>query len=297
MFTGCGTAMVTPFQKDGSLDEATLRKLIRRQIEQGIDFLVPCGTTGESPTLTRDEHLKVVAITIEESARKVPVLAGAGGNNTREVIEMARACQKLGADGILSVTPYYNKATQEGLFQHYKAIAESIEIPIIVYSVQGRTGVNIEPATVVRLAGIDRIIGIKEASGNITQVAEIMNRVPENFIVLSGDDAMTLPVISLGGRGIVSVVSNQIPGAMTELARLANKGDYDGARKLQSRYFPLMQVNFVEANPIPAKWAMSVMGLLKPVYRLPMVEPSAASQQKIEQVLESVGLLAAAGAH
>src|ERR1035438_10704725 len=259
MFTGCGTAMVTPFQENGSLDEATLRKLVRRQIEQGIDFLVPCGTTGESPTLTRDEHLRVVEITIQEAAHKVPVLAGAGGNDTRHVIEMARACQKLGADGILSVTPYYNKATQEGLFQHYKAIAESIEMPIILYSVQGRTGVNIEPATVVRLAEIDRIVGIKEASGNIAQVAEILNRVPEKFIVLSGDDAMTLPVISLGGRGIVSVVSNQIPGAMTELARLANRGDFGGARKLQRRWLPLMQVNFIEANPIPAKWAMSVI--------------------------------------
>jgi 4-hydroxy-tetrahydrodipicolinate synthase len=297
MFTGCGTAMVTPFQENGSLDEATLRKLVRRQIEQGIDFLVPCGTTGESPTLSRDEHLRVVAITIEEAAHKVPVLAGAGGNNTHEVVELARECQKLGADGILSVTPYYNKATQEGLYQHYKAIAASIQIPIILYSVQGRTGVNIEPSTVVRLAEIENIVGIKEASGNITQIAEIVNRVPDEFIVLSGDDAMTLPVISLGGRGIVSVVSNQIPGAMSELARLASRGDFDGARKLQHRYFPLMQVNFIEANPIPAKWAMSVMGLLKPVYRLPMVEPSAANKQKMEQVLESVGLLAAAGAH
>jgi 4-hydroxy-tetrahydrodipicolinate synthase len=297
MFTGCGTAMVTPFQENGSLDETTLRKLVRRQIDQGIDFLVPCGTTGESPTLSREEHLRVVAITIEEAKGKVPVLAGAGGNNTHEVVELARECQKLGADGVLSVTPYYNKATQEGLYQHYKAIAGSITIPIILYSVQGRTGVNIEPSTVVRLAEIENITGIKEASGNITQIAEIVHRVPENFIVLSGDDAMTLPVISLGGRGIVSVASNQIPGAMTELARLADKNDFDGARKMQRRWLPLMQVNFVEANPIPAKWAMSVMGLLKPVYRLPMVEPSAASKQKIEQVLESVGLLAAAGAH
>jgi 4-hydroxy-tetrahydrodipicolinate synthase len=279
------------------LDEETLRKLVRRQIEQGIDFLVPCGTTGESPTLTREEHLRTVAITIEESAGKVPVLAGAGGNNTHEVIELARECQKLGADGILSVTPYYNKATQEGLYRHYKAIAASIKIPIILYSVQGRTGVNIEPATVVRLAEIENIIGIKEASGNITQIAEIVNRVPEKFIVLSGDDAMTLPVISLGGRGIVSVVSNQIPGAMTELARLANQGDFAAARQRQRRWLPLMQINFVEANPIPVKWAMSVMGLIEPAYRLPMVEPTAASKQKIEQVLESVGLLAAAGAH
>jgi 4-hydroxy-tetrahydrodipicolinate synthase len=289
--------MVTPFRKDGSLDEETLRKLVRRQIEQGIDFLVPCGTTGESPTLTRDEHLRVVAITIEESAHKAPVLAGAGGNNTHEVIEMARACQKLGADGILSVTPYYNKATQEGLVQHYKAIAESIRIPIVLYSVQGRTGVNIEPATVVRLAEIDRIVGIKEASGNITQIAEILQRVPENFIVLSGDDAMTLPVISLGGRGVVSVISNQIPAAMTELARLANANDFEAARKLQRRWLPLMQVNFVESNPIPVKWGMAVMGLLQPVYRLPLVEPLPANRQKIEQALETAGLLAAAGAH
>jgi 4-hydroxy-tetrahydrodipicolinate synthase len=297
MFTGCGTAMVTPFRQDGSLDETTLRKLVRRQIEQGIDFLVPCGTTGESPTLSRDEHLRVVAITVEEVAHKIPVLAGAGGYNTREVIELARECQKLGVDGVLSVTPYYNKPTQEGLYQHYKAIAAAIEIPIILYSVQGRTGVNIEPATVVRLAEIENIIGIKEASGNITQIAEVVHRVPENFIVLSGDDAMTLPVISLGGRGVISVVSNQIPGAMSELARLANRNDFEGARKLQRRYMPLMQINFVEANPLPVKWAMSVMGLLEPVYRLPMVEPLPASKQKIEQVLESVGLLAAAGAH
>jgi 4-hydroxy-tetrahydrodipicolinate synthase len=297
MFTGCGTAMVTPFRQDGSLDETTLRKLVRRQIEQGIDFLVPCGTTGESPTLSRDEHLRVVAITVEEVAHKIPVLAGAGGYNTREVIELARECQKLGVDGVLSVTPYYNKPTQEGLYQHYKAIAGAIQMPIILYSVQGRTGVNIEPATVVRLAEIENIIGIKEASGNITQIAEVVHRVPENFIVLSGDDAMTLPVISLGGRGVISVVSNQIPGAMSELARLANRNDFEGARKLQRRYMPLMQINFVEANPLPVKWAMSVMGLLEPVYRLPMVEPLPASKQKIEQVLESVGLLAAAGAH
>lgn len=297
MFTGCGTAMVTPFQANGSLDEATLRKLVRRQIEQGIDFLVPCGTTGESPTLSREEHLRVVAITIEECGHKVPVLAGAGGNNTREVIELAQECQKLGADGILSVTPYYNKATQEGLYQHYKAIAASIRIPIILYSVQGRTGINIDPSTVVRLAEIESIIGVKEASGNITQIAEILHRVPEKFIVLSGDDAMTLPVISLGGRGVVSVISNQIPGAMTELTRLANQGDFKAARDLQRRYLTLMQINFIEANPIPVKWGMSVMGLLEPVYRLPMVEPSAANKQKIEQVMESVGLMAAAGAH
>jgi len=290
--------MVTPFRRDGSLDEETLRRLVRRQIEQGIDFLVPCGTTGESPTLTREEHLRVVEITIEEAkvkirGRRIPVLAGAGGYNTHEVIELALACQKLGVDGILSVTPYYNKPTQEGLYQHYKAIARAIHIPVILYSVQGRTGVNIEPATVERLAGIDNIIGIKEASGNILQIADVIHRVPENFLVLSGDDGMTLPVIALGGRGLVSVVSDQVPGAMSELVRLAMKSDFGLARELQRRYMPLMQVNFIEANPIPVKWGMSAMGLLEPVYRLPLVEPLPASRKKIEEVVAAVGLLAA----
>jgi len=296
MFTGCGTALITPFRGNGSLDEATLRKLIRRQIDQGINFLVPCGTTGESPTLSREEHLRVVAIAIEESARRVPVLAGAGGYNTHEVIELARECEKLGADGVLSVAPYYNKPTQEGLYQHFKAIAASIRIPVILYSIQGRTGINIDPATIVRLSQIDNIVGVKEASGNITQIADIIDRLPA-FTVLSGDDAMTLPVISLGGRGVISVVSNQIPGAMAELTRLANNGDFAGARKLQRKWFPLMQVNFIEANPGPVKWAMSVMGLIEPAYRLPMVEPGAANKKKIEEVLTSAGLLATAGAH
>ena len=295
MFTGCGTAMVTPFRTDGSLDEATLRTLVRRQIEHGIDFLVPCGTTGESPTLTREEHLRVVAITVEESSGRVPVLAGAGGYNTHEVIELARECESIGADGVLSVTPYYNKPTQEGLFQHYKAIASAVRLPIVVYSIQGRTGINVEPGTLVRLAEIENIVGVKEASGNISQMAEILNRLPEGFTVLSGDDAITLPLIALGGQGVISVVSNQIPRVMTELARLGNQGDFESARELQRRYFPLMQINFVEANPGPVKWAMYRMGLLEPIYRLPMIPPSAASQQKIEQVLDSVGLAVAMG--
>jgi 4-hydroxy-tetrahydrodipicolinate synthase len=293
--------MVTPFRRDGTLNESTLRKLVRRQIDQDIDFLVPCGTTGESPVLTREEHLRIVAITIEEASaksrgRKIPVLAGAGGYNTHEVIELARECQKLGADGILSVTPYYNKPTQEGLYRHYKAIAQAIQIPIILYSVQGRTGVNIEPATVARLAEVDNIIGIKEASGNIGQIADVIHRVPEDFIVLSGDDVMTLPVISLGGRGLVSVASNQVPGAMSELVRLAMKSDFGLARELQRRYMPLTQINFIEANPIPVKWGMSIMGLLEPVYRLPLVEPLPASQKKIEEVFASMGILAESGA-
>src|SRR6202795_104413 len=230
MFAGCGTAMVTPFRGDGSLDEPALRNLTRRQIDAGIDFLVPCGTTGESPTLTHEEHLRVVEITVEVAKGKVPVVAGAGGYNTTEVIALAREIAALGADGILSVTPYYNKPTQEGLYQHYRAIAEALPLPIILYSVQGRTGMNIEPGTVKRLAEIENIVGIKEASGNVSQMAAILNAVPEGFIVLSGDDAITLPIISLGGRGVISVVSNEIPAEMSQLTRLALQGDFPSAR-------------------------------------------------------------------
>src|SRR6266446_3683955 len=253
MFTGSGTALVTPFRADGSLDEATLRRLVQRQIDAGINFLVPCGTTGESPTLTHEEHLRIVEITVELAKGKVPVLAGAGGYNTAEVVSLGRELTDLGADGILSVTPYYNKPTQEGLFQHYRAIAEAVPLPIVLYSVQGRTGVNIEPGTVKRLAGIENIVGIKEASGNVSQMAAILNAVPEGFIVLSGDDAITLPVISLGGRGVISVVSNEIPAEMSQLTRLALQGDYPAAREIHRRYLSLMEINFVESNPIPVK--------------------------------------------
>ncbi|MGB7721497.1 MAG: 4-hydroxy-tetrahydrodipicolinate synthase [Bryobacteraceae bacterium] len=291
MFTGCGTALVTPFRRDLSLDEETLRELIRRQIDAGIDFLVPCGTTGESPTLTRAEHLRVVGIALEEAHGKVPVLAGASGYNTNEVIELARELERMGVDGILSVTPYYNKPTQEGLYQHYKAIASAIRLPIVVYSVQGRTGVNVEPATMARLASIENIVGVKEASGNIGQVATILNQVPTTFTVLSGDDAVTIPVMALGGRGIVSVVSNQIPGEMTQLAQACLRGDFETARRVQARYLPLMNVNFVESNPIPVKAAMGLMGLLEPVYRLPMTPPSPANLARIAKVLEVAGLL------
>jgi len=291
MFTGCGTALVTPFRRDLSLDEETLRRLVRRQIEAGINFLVPCGTTGESPTLTRAEHLRVVEITLEEAHGKVPVVGGAGGYNTHEVIELARDLEHMGVDGILSVTPYYNKTTQEGLYQHYKAIAGAARLPIVVYSVQGRTGVNVEPGTLARLAQIENIVAVKEASGNIAQMANVLHEVPPGFAVLSGDDAITIPLIALGGRGIVSVVSNQIPAEMTQLAQACLRGDFAAARDIQRRYLPLMNVNFVESNPIPVKAAMGLMGLLEPVYRLPMVPPGASSLAKIEQVLESVGLL------
>ncbi len=291
MFTGCGTAMVTPFRRDGALDESTLRNLIQRQIDGGIDFLVPCGTTGESPTLTHEEHLRVVEITVEVAGGKVPVLAGAGGYNTAEVIALARELAAHGADGILSVTPYYNKPTQEGLYQHYRAIAGAVSLPIILYSVQGRTGVNIEPATVKRLAEIENIVGIKEASGSIGQMAAILNVVPDDFIVLSGDDAITLPLIALGGRWVISVVSNEIPAEMTRLARLANQGDFAGARELHRRFHPLMEVNFVESNPIPVKAAMAEMGLLEAAWRLPLVPPKAENHARICSVLASLGLV------
>jgi len=291
MFTGCGTALVTPFRRDLSLDEETLRRLVRRQIEAGINFLVPCGTTGESPTLTRAEHLRVIEITLEEAHGKVPVVGGAGGYNTHEVIELARELEHMGISGILSVTPYYNKPTQEGLYQHYKAIANAVRLPIVVYSVQGRTGVNVEPSTLARLAQIETIVAVKEASGNIAQMANVLHEVPPSFAVLSGDDAVTIPLIALGGRGIVSVVSNQIPAEMTQLAQACLRGDFAAARTIQRRYLPLMNVNFVESNPIPVKAAMGLMGLLEPVYRLPLVPPGAASLAKIEHVLETVGLL------
>jgi 4-hydroxy-tetrahydrodipicolinate synthase len=291
MFTGTGTALVTPFRGDGSLDEATLRALIKRQIDAGIDFLVPCGTTGESPTLTHEEHLRVVEIAVELAKGRVPVLAGAGGYNTAEVISLARELAAVGVDGILSVTPYYNKPTQEGLFQHYRAIAGAVRVPIILYSVQGRTGVNIEPATVKRLAEIENIVGIKEASGNVSQMAAILNAVPDDFVVLSGDDAITLPVISLGGRGVISVVSNEIPAEMAQLTRLALDGDFPGARAIHRRYHALMEINFVESNPIPVKAAMGEMRLLEPLWRLPLVAPKAENQARIRAVLESLELV------
>jgi 4-hydroxy-tetrahydrodipicolinate synthase len=291
MFTGTGTALVTPFRADGPLDEARLRALVKRQIDAGVDFLVPCGTTGENPTLSEAEHLRVVQLTVEVAKGKVPVLAGAGGYNTVEVIARARQLAALGANGLLSVTPYYNKPTQEGLYQHFQAIAASVDLPIIVYSVQGRTGVNIEPATVKRLADIPNVVGIKEASGNVGQIGSIVNCVPENFIVLSGDDALTLPLIALGGHGVISVVSNEIPVEMSQMVRLALSGDFEGARQLHRRYHALMEINFVESNPGPVKAAMAEMGLLEPSWRLPLVAPKQESLARIRAVLESLQLV------
>jgi len=292
MFTGCGTALVTPFRPDQSLDEEALRRLVKRQAAAGINFLVPCGTTGESPTLTAAEQRRVVEITIEEARRtKTPVVAGAGGNNTAHVIEMAREFQALGADGILSVAPYYNKPTQEGLYQHYKALAAAVSLPIILYNIPGRTGVNIETPTVARLAEIDNIVGVKEASGNISQMAAVLAAVPPRFLVLSGDDAITIPLMSLGGKGLISVVSNEIPAEMTRLTQLCLAGDFVAALEIHKKYFQLIEANFVETNPGPAKAAMALMGLLEPVFRLPIVAPKPENLAKIRSALEAVGLI------
>ena len=290
-FIGCGTALVTPFRKDLSLDEETLRRLVRRQIDAGINFLVPCGTTGESPTLTQEEHLRVIAIALEEAKGRVPVLAGAGGYNTQHVIETARECQRLGADGILSVTPYYIKPTQEGLYHHFKTIASSVSLPIVLYNVPPRTNVNIEPATLRRLAEIENIIGVKEASGNISQITQVIQQVPQDFLVLSGDDAITLPLVAMGGRGIISVASNEIPAEMTRLARLCLDGNFEEARAMQRKWLPLLEVNFIETNPTPVKAAMAEMGLLEPVFRLPLVPPRSENLAKIRAVLEPLALL------
>ena len=295
-FTGVGTAVVTPFTKTLALDEDGVRRLARRQIDLGVHFLVPCGTTGESPTLSEDERTRIVQICVEEARGKVPVLAGAGGYDTREVIHAARQMERAGADGLLSVTPYYNKPTPDGLIQHYKAIADSTPLPIVVYNVPGRTGCNVDPATLVKLAAIPNIVGVKEASGNIQQMCEICRSVPSDFIVLSGDDAITLPLMSVGGRGVISVASNEAPREMSQMVEAAERGDFASARKLHAALLPLMLVNFVESNPIPVKAAMAAMGLLDEVFRLPMVPPRAESRAKIVAVLNDMGLVKDASA-
>jgi 4-hydroxy-tetrahydrodipicolinate synthase len=288
-FTGCGTALVTPFRRDGSVDYDAVRRLARRQIDAGIHFLVPCGTTGETPALDAEERAQVVRAVVEEAGGQVPVLAGAGGYNTREVVEAARRMKDAGADGLLSVTPYYNKPTPDGMMAHYTAIAEATDRPIIVYNVPGRTGVNLDVATIVRLAAVPHIVGVKEASGNVTQMCEICRAVPDDFLVLSGDDALTLPVMAIGGHGIISVASNELPGPMAQMVERAEQGDFAGAREIHRRLLPLMQVNFIESSPIPVKAAMAAMGLIEEVYRLPMVPPRPASRDRISEVLRELG--------
>jgi 4-hydroxy-tetrahydrodipicolinate synthase len=286
-FTGVGTALVTPFHHDASVDEGAVRRLARRQIDAGIHFLVPCGTTGESPTLNEDERVRVVALVAEEAGGKVPVLAGAGGYDTRDVIHTGRRMRDVGATGLLSVTPYYNKPTPEGLYQHYTAIATEVGLPVIVYNVPGRTGCNVDVATLVRLSTVPGIVGVKEASGNVTQMCDICGAVPEQFLVLSGDDALTLPVMAVGGHGVISVASNEVPSEMVRMVEAAERNDFAAARQTHAQLLRLMMINFVESNPIPVKSAMAAMGLLEEVYRLPMVPPREASRARILEVLRA----------
>jgi 4-hydroxy-tetrahydrodipicolinate synthase len=290
---GCGTALVTPFHQDGSIDEAALRNLVTWQVESGIDFLIPCGTTGETPTLSHDEWLHVIDTTIEVVAGRVPIVAGATSNSTQEAVAKARAvATRPGVDAILTASPYYNKPTQEGQYRHFKAMAEGVEKPLLLYNVPGRTGANIEPGTLARLSEVPNILGVKEASGNMTQIAEVLNAVPETFLVFSGDDAITLPVIALGGVGIISVASNEIPGEMAAMTRAALNNDWTTARGIHRKFLPLMQANFIESNPLPVKAVLAMMGRIEEVYRLPLLPMRRDTRSKLQKVATEVGLIA-----
>src|SRR5439155_1634084 len=288
---GCGTALDTPFTRAGTLDQPALRRLVQFQMREGIDFLVPCGTTGETPTLEHGEYLEVIHLVVEETRGKVPIIVGVGGNNTKKVTVLAQEVQALGVHGILSVAPYYNKPTQEGLYQHFAAVAESTSLPVILYNVPGRTCSNIEPPTVARLSRLSNIIGIKEASGSITQQMELLSLVDPGFKVFSGDDAFTFPLMALGGVGVISVVSNEAPGSMSRLAHLLLEGKYEEARRLNAQLLPLMQANFIETNPIPVKAALAMMGMIEEVYRLPLVPMKPENRTKLEKALTALGLL------
>ena len=289
---GCGTALVTPFHQDGSIDDAALRNLVAWQVESGINFLIPCGTTGETPTLSRDEWLQVIDTTIEVVAGRVPVVAGATSNSTQDAVEKAReVASRPGVNAILTATPYYNKPTQEGQYRHFKAIAEAVDKPVILYNVPGRTSANIEPGTLARLAEVPNIAAVKEASGNISQIAEVLNAVPETFLVFSGDDSLTLPVIALGGVGIISVASNEIPAEMTAMTHAALNNDWTTARSLHRKYLPLMQANFIESNPLPVKAALAMMGKIEEVYRLPLLPMRRDTRSKLQKIATEVGLI------
>jgi 4-hydroxy-tetrahydrodipicolinate synthase len=291
---GCGTALVTPFHQDGSIDDVALRNLVTWQIESGIDFLVPCGTTGETPTLTHDEWLYVIDTTIEVTAGRVPIVAGATSNATHDAVEKAKElAARPGVNYILTANPYYNKPTQEGQYRHFKAIAEAVgDKPVILYNVPGRTAANLEPATLARLAEISNIVAVKEASGNMTQIAEAINAVPETFLVFSGDDAVTLPVIALGGVGTISVASNEIPHEMAALTRAALANDWTTARTLHRKYLPLMQANFIESSPLPVKAVLAMMGKLEEVYRLPLLPMRRDTRSRLQKIATDVGLIA-----
>jgi len=291
-FRGCGTALVTPFKQDGSIDETALRNLVAWQVESGIDFLVPCGTTGETPTLSHDEWLQVIDITVEVVAGRVPIVAGATSNSTQDAVSKAKeVAARSGVDGILTASPYYNKPTQEGQYRHFRAIAEAVDKPIILYNVPGRTGANIEPGTLARLAEVPNIAGVKEASGNISQMAEVCHAVPETFAVLSGDDAVTLPLIALGGVGIISVASNEIPREMSEMTRAALANDWESARRIHRKYLPLMLANFIESNPLPVKAVLAMMGRIEEVYRLPMLPMRRDTRSRLQKITAEAGLI------
>ncbi|MER3437158.1 MAG: 4-hydroxy-tetrahydrodipicolinate synthase [Chloroflexota bacterium] len=287
-FEGAFTALITPFRR-GELDEQALRQLVDFQIAQGINGLVPCGTTGESVTLTEFEHDRVIEMVVEQAAGRVPVIAGTGTNNTRLTIERTHHARAIGADAALVVVPYYNKPTQEGMYRHFAAIAEATDLPLILYNVPGRTGVNMTPETVLRLAEIPTIVGIKEASGNLDQVSQIVGSVRSDFVVLSGDDSLTLPIISLGGRGVISVVSNIVPAAVAELTAAALRGDLSAARSLHHRLVPLCRAMFLDNNPTAVKTAAGILGLCSGELRLPLTEMTPANRQALEQALRNWG--------
>src|SRR5277367_5463320 len=292
-FRGCGTALVTPFRQDGSIDELALRKLVAWQVESGIDFLVPCGTTGETPTLSHDEWLRVIDITIEVAAGRVPIMPGATSNSTQDAVEKAKeVAARPGVDAILTASPYYNKPTQEGQYRHFRAIAEAVDKPIILYNVPGRTAANIEPATLARLSEVPNIAGVKEASGNLSQIADVCNAVPETFLVFSGDDAVTLPVMALGGVGVISVASNEIPREMAEMTRAALANDWATARSIQRKYLALMQANFIETSPMPVKAVLAMMGKIEEVYRLPLLPMRRETRSKLQKIATEAGVIA-----
>ena len=289
---GCGTALVTPFKADGSIDDAALRAFVAWQLDSGIDFLVPCGTTGETPTLSHDEWLQVIDTTIEVVAGRVPIVAGATSNATADAVSKAKeVAARPGVNYILTANPFYNKPTQEGQYRHFRAIAEAVDKPVILYNVPGRSGANLEPVTLARLTEVPNIVGVKEASGNMTQIAEVLNSVPESFLVFSGDDAVTLPVISLGGVGIISVASNEIPREMSELTRAALNNDWTKARRIHNKYFALMQANFIESSPLPVKAALAMMGKIEENYRLPLLPMKRDTRAKLQRVVTEAGLI------
>jgi 4-hydroxy-tetrahydrodipicolinate synthase len=292
LFRGTGTALVTPFRRDGAVDEVVLRELVDRQVKAKVEAIVPVGSTGEGATLSEAEQANVIEIVVSEVNGRIPVIGGASSNATGKAIALAKEAKRRGVDAILSVAPFYNKPTQEGIFQHFSAIADAVEMPIVVYNVPGRTASNIEAKTCLRLAEeIPYIAGVKEASGNLGQIMEILHHRPAGFGVWSGDDNFTLALIALGADGIISVVSNEVPAEFSSMVRWALKGKYDRARELHFRLLHLMNVNFIESNPIPVKAAMAMMGLLEEHYRLPLTPPTDASRAKIEHTLKSLKLL------